>query len=210
MDYLETVVSIDGHSSIHIGKTGENIIRKIRFDVTSWIQQYGSGAIFTVFFERPDGVTYPVASVVEGAYLTITISSTETAVGGPGSFEVRMYLKDAIRKSTRFRTVCATSLLEPQKPPDPPGKSWVDQIMERLSSGGASEAEIRAAVEEYLKKHGAAGQTELVLGRALLWDEKGHLAVDVADQNGPDKSKPVSGSYVDTIVGNIEVLLETI
>ncbi len=210
MDYMETIVPIEGHSSIHIGKTGENIIRKVRFDVTSWIQQYGSGAIFTVFFERPDGVTYPVASVVEGAYLTITISSTETAVGGPGSFEVRMYLKDAIRKSTRIRTVCATSLLEPQNPPDPPGKSWVDQIMERLSSGGASEAEIRAAVEEYLKEHGASGQAEMILGRALLWDEKGHLAVDVADQNGPDKSKPVSGSYVDTIVGNIEVLLETI
>ncbi len=210
MDYLETVVPIEGHSSIHVGKTGENIIRKIRFDMTSWIQQWGSGAIFTVLFERPDGVTYPVVSVMEGAYLTVVITSTETAIGGPGSFEVRMYLKDALRKSARFRTVCATSLLEPQKPPDPPGQSWMEQMMERLADHRVSESELRLAVEAYLKENGESGKKELILGRALLWDEKGHLSVDVADQICPDKSKPVSGSYVDTIVGNIEVLLETI
>lgn len=193
MNQIETIVPIESRDSVFIGRCGENLVRKVLFDIAPWLGQYGNDVNLTVVFERPDSTIYPLASTTDGHFCSVVISSNETAIGGPGYLEVRLYQGELLRKSQRFRTLCATSIAEPGQVPDSPTQGWIDQIMARLA-----------------KAQGESNPAALSLGRALLWDELGRLAVDVADEVTPDKTKPVSESYVDAVVGNIEILLKTL
>ena len=48
------------------------------------------------------------------------------------------------------------------------------------------------------------------LGHALMWDEQGRLAVQVADEAEADNTLPITAAAVHTELGNIEILLQTI
>lgn len=48
------------------------------------------------------------------------------------------------------------------------------------------------------------------LGHALMWDEQGRLAVQVADAAEADNTLPITAAAVHTELGNIEILLQTI
>lgn len=48
------------------------------------------------------------------------------------------------------------------------------------------------------------------LGDSLIIDEEGRLSVDTADAAIQDNTKPITSAAVHTVVGNIEILLETI
>lgn len=48
------------------------------------------------------------------------------------------------------------------------------------------------------------------LGHALMWDEHGRLAVQVADEAAADNTLPITAAAVHTELGNIEILLQTI
>ena len=48
------------------------------------------------------------------------------------------------------------------------------------------------------------------LGHALMWDEQGRLAVQVADTAEADNTLPITAAAVHTELGNIEILLQTI
>ena len=48
------------------------------------------------------------------------------------------------------------------------------------------------------------------LGHALMWDEQGRLAVQVADTAEADNTLPITAAAVHTELGNIEILLRTI
>lgn len=51
---------------------------------------------------------------------------------------------------------------------------------------------------------------ELTLGHALIWDDEGRLAVDVAEGPEADNTRPITSAAVQTALGNIDVLLKTI
>lgn len=187
MNPIETIIPIESRASIDIGRSGENAARKISFDMTSWYAEYGRGITLAVIFERSDGNIYPLIHSADGDICSIVISRNETAMAGPGRLEVRAYHGDVLRKSVRFITLCATSLQEPGDVPELPIQGWIDRIMALVSTS-----------------------SPITLGRSLLWDEKGQLAVDVADTEGTDKTRPVSESFMESVVGNIEVLLKTL
>lgn len=65
-------------------------------------------------------------------------------------------------------------------------------------------------LDEKLNEIGKGGTT-YTIGDGLKLDEiTNTLSVDVANQAEQDNTKPISSSAVNTIVGNINVLLETI
>ena len=51
---------------------------------------------------------------------------------------------------------------------------------------------------------------ELPLGHALKWDDRGRLAVEVATEATEDNTLPITSAAVQTALGNIDVLLQTI
>jgi hypothetical protein len=58
---------------------------------------------------------------------------------------------------------------------------------------------------------GGGGGTSYNIGNGLKLDESTNtISVDVANKAEQDNTKPISSSAVNTIVGNINVLLETI
>lgn len=76
MNQIEITISIESRASIDIGKSGENLVQRVLFDVSPWLEQYGTGASFAMVFERPDGKVYPMPSTLEGNCCTVTISRT--------------------------------------------------------------------------------------------------------------------------------------
>lgn len=52
--------------------------------------------------------------------------------------------------------------------------------------------------------------SDLKLGHALKWDELGRLAVEVADDASLDNTLPITAAAVQTAIGNIDILLQTI
>ncbi len=52
--------------------------------------------------------------------------------------------------------------------------------------------------------------SDLSLGHALFFDERGRLAVQVATSAEADNTLPITAAAVQTEIGNIEVLLGTI
>lgn len=51
---------------------------------------------------------------------------------------------------------------------------------------------------------------ELPIGHALMWDDHGRLAVEVATEANADNTLPITSAAVQTAIGNIDVLLQTI
>ena len=83
--------------------------------------------------------------------------------------------------------------------------------------GTLDEEQIAALVNAYLEKHPLSipPMSADVLGGAKLGEnlkmsEDGHLSVDTADTAAGDNTRPITSAAVNTIVGNIETLLETI
>ncbi len=87
-----------------------------------------------------------------------------------------------------------------------------------LSSNSAvSEADIQKAVNKYLTEHpvsvGIASKESpgiVAVGENLKISETGALSVDTTDVAEEDNTKPITSSGVNTIVGNIGAILETI
>lgn len=56
----------------------------------------------------------------------------------------------------------------------------------------------------------AVDGSNLRLGNALKWDSQGRLAVEVAEEASLDNTLPITAAAVQTTLGNIGVLLQTI
>lgn len=56
----------------------------------------------------------------------------------------------------------------------------------------------------------AVDVSNLKLGNALKWDSQGRLAVEVAEEPSSDNTLPITAAAVQTAIGNIGVLLQTI
>ena len=56
----------------------------------------------------------------------------------------------------------------------------------------------------------AVDGSNLKLGNALKWDSQGRLAVEVAEEASLDNTLPITAAAVQTTLGNIGVLLQTI
>lgn len=104
---------------IAIGFTGESDFRRVEFDVSLWVDEYPDGEI-SIYFERPDGVTYAVEAPRVGAVMTWLVSETDVAVAGVGKVELRIYSDGIIGKRQAIRTVTRQSLGEPGDVPSPP------------------------------------------------------------------------------------------
>lgn len=92
-----------------------------------------------------------------------------------------------------------------------------DGFLRPGTPGNIDEEQIAAMINAYLEKHPLSipPMSADVLGGAKLGEnlkmsEDGHLSVDTADTAEGDNTRPITSAAVNTIVGNIEILLETI
>lgn len=131
-------------TTIALGRRGENLARKVIFDVRDLESLYGTGDV-EVIYQRPgDAQPYPLSVQRDGSLVTWDVTATDTEMSdGSGKCELRYYVGDTLAKSKTWRTWVEPALSTPSEtaPPEPE-QGWVDQI---IAVGAAAKASADAA-----------------------------------------------------------------
>ena len=137
---------IDANSStvLALGRCGENLARKVIFDITDFENLYGVGTV-EVLYQRPnDAQPYPLAVQRDGTTITWNVTSTDTATPSEfGKCELRYYSGETLVKSKIWQTWVENALSTPSEttPPEPE-QGWVDQV---LATGVAAQQAANSA-----------------------------------------------------------------
>ena len=201
-----TQIYANNFTTLALGRCGENLARKVVFDVRDLESLYGTGEV-EVIYQRPgDAQPYPLTVQREGTLVTWDVTSTDTEMSdGSGKCELRYYVGETLAKSKTWRTWVEPAMDTPSEttPPEPE-KGWVDQVLE----AGTSAKEAAERAEEAAKKaESTVPAGSLSIGDGLKWAADGKLTVDTADKVEQDNTKPVTSAAVHTEIGNIEALL---
>ena len=139
-----TQIYANNFTTLVLGRRGENLARKVVFDIHDLESLYGTGDV-EVIYQRPcDAQPYPLTVQREGTLVTWDVTSTDTEMSdGSGKCELRYYVGETLAKSKTWRTWVEPAMDTPSEttPPEPE-KGWVDKVLEAGTS--AKEAADRA------------------------------------------------------------------
>ena len=115
---------------IQLGRQGENLVTRVKFNLLLFIQQFGEGNAKLLVKRAGDEVLYPAKLKQSGATATWEIGEEWTANAGRGYCELNWYVGDKLAKSELFSTVVLASLEGKvmDNAPDP-GDSYVADVM---------------------------------------------------------------------------------
>lgn len=139
---------------LNIGRKGENRARQVQFDLSHWLRDYGEGKVELIFQRPGDTAPYPVAVEREGGAVLWSVTSTDTACPGrTGKAELRCYVGQTLVKSEKFLVAVSDALGEPGNIPDPPGQSWLEQVLEAArrveqAAGGGTPDYVKEEADE--------------------------------------------------------------
>lgn len=120
-------------SILPLGKQGENLARKIQFDISRWISTFGPGTVQLLHQRRGDEAPYPVAVEREGNFAVWTVTNADTAAPGTGHAELQYYVGDALAKSETWMTKVFPALGPAGETPPEAQQGWVDQVLAQVA-----------------------------------------------------------------------------
>ena len=136
-----TTPAKSGHT-LFLGRQGENLARRIAFDLTAWLEAYGEGQAALAVMRSGDTLPYPASDIrTEGNTLLWTPTAADTARAGYGKCELRWYVGDVLAKSELWMTLTADALGSTGETPDP-AEDYI-AAMQRIGSA-VQEAERHA------------------------------------------------------------------
>ena len=122
------------HGSIlPLGKQGENMARKIQFDISRWIGTFGPGTVQLLHQRSGDDAPYPVAVEKDGTQAIWTVTNADTAAAGTGRAELQYYVGDALAKSETWITKVLPALGPASETPPEAQQGWVDQVLAQVA-----------------------------------------------------------------------------
>ena len=138
-------------SILPLGKQGENLARKIQFDISRWIGTLGPGTVQLLHQRSGDEAPYPVAVEQEGNLAVWTVTSADTAAAGTGRAELQYYVGDALAKSETWMTKVFPALGDASETPPEAQQGWVDQVLQAgtVATEAADRAEEAAVRQPY-------------------------------------------------------------
>ena len=165
-------------SILPLGKQGENMARKIQFDISRWIGTFGPGTVQLLHQRSGDDAPYPVAVEKDGTQAIWTVTSADTAAAGTGRAELQYYVGDALAKSETWMTKVLATLGPAGETPPEAQQGWVDQVLQ--AGTVATEAAEKAA--------NAAVRQPIVGGNGnwWTWDLEAGAYVDTGIYSGGD------------------------
>lgn len=117
------------HQPIPAGHMGEMGVESIEFDLTSWVETYGSGTANVIMQRWGDKNPYPIPLTIdENNKAMWTLSDTDTAVSGLAYAQVVYIVGDTIVKKSDIYTFRIASSLEPGTEPPDAYESWLDRL----------------------------------------------------------------------------------
>lgn len=131
-------------SILPLGKQGENLARKIQFDISRWISTFGPGTVQLLHQRSGDEAPYPVSVEQDGTQAIWTVTNADTAAPGTGHAELQYYVGDTLAKSETWMTKVFPALGPAGETPPEAQQGWVDHVLQ----AGAAAAEAADRAEE--------------------------------------------------------------
>lgn len=225
---------------LRIGRTGENGFRTFEFDISVWTKEYPAGKIQCVYRRPDNEVYPVTIHRNENVIAwTVTETELAVAGNGELQFwimdrdvigkskRIQCVVVEALDPGENPPAPGMDWIAETIRDTAEAAREAKEAREELLAAaergdfdgqaGNIDEEQIAALVNAYLEKHPLSipPMSADVLGGAKLGEnlkmsEDGHLSVDTADTAEGDNTRPITSAAVNTIVGNIEILLETI
>lgn len=181
-------------SILPLGKQGENMARKIQFDISRWIGTFGPGTVQLLHQRSGDEAPYPVAVEQDGTLAVWTVTSADTAAAGSGRAELQYYVGDALAKSETWMTKVLAALGPAGETPPEAQQGWVDQVLQAGTvATEAAEKAVNAAVRQPI----VGGN-----GNWWTWDLEAGAYVDTGIYSGGDA--PYIGANGNWYVGQTD------
>ncbi len=159
---------------VHIGREGENRARQVQFDISSWVESYGLGAVELIYQRPGEAASYPVAVEQQGNLILWTITAADTAKPGrDGHAELQYYVGETLVKSETCCIAVGDALAEPGQIPEEPGQPWLDKVMEAVNNAGGT--------EQYVPDYVKAGADRVAQAILALQNEHTVTFAGVAD-----------------------------
>ena len=136
------MINVEQPQTIHLGRTGENDVTEIVFDIAPWITQFGQGNVLLNAKRACDTIPYPVDIAVAGNTAVWTISKKDVESYGTGKAELAYLVDGYIKKSVIFKTYTEKSLADIIPTPED-GQTWLDAMTEQIlkAEGHSTQAE---------------------------------------------------------------------
>ena len=161
-----TIVDVSKRANtLLIGTQGEKNAQTFKFDISSWIEEYGSGGTATIDLQRPgEKMSYMVGLSISDGKATWVVSDVDNAIAGNGMAQLVYALPGETKKTktATYVTVTDRALDEQQGDVPDPYASYLDAA--RAIYSETSEKEIEAA------QHEAAAATAQAAAEAAAED----------------------------------------
>lgn len=114
---------------VTLGLQGENAVRQIDFDYSSWAELYGEGTVTLAVQRNGDSNPYPLTLTSADHIASWNVSTTDTEKKGKGEAQLSYTVNGAIKKSEVISFIVKRSLDSEGDVPDP-YISWFEQMIE--------------------------------------------------------------------------------
>lgn len=122
-----------GQADVLLGRQRDNAVRRILFDVSSWLAEYPDGRI-TASAKPLGGEVYPVALEMEGGMAVWSITDADTAKAGRGSIQLILLGPEGERLHSAIGYTLTLPSLDSAAGGEPPQSvaPWYEQVERAL------------------------------------------------------------------------------
>lgn len=176
-------------NTLLIGVQGEIDAQVFNFDISSWIEEYGSGGSASIDLQRPgESTSYTVGLTITDGIAQWVVSNVDNAIAGQGLAQL-VYQTTKKTKTAEYVTVIERALDEQLGPTPDPYASYLDRARElygQMQQTESQAAEDRAAAHR--SGEAAAASAEQAEAAADRAEATFSVAGDVVFAINPDTS----------------------
>jgi len=183
-------------SPISIGHKAEKGVEAIEFDLTAWVETYGSGTLTVIMRRWGDAMPYPIAlEIDENNKATWVLSDTDTARAGMAYAQLNYIVGDEVVKKSDIYTFRVMDSLTGEGDPPEAYESWLEHLTHLAAE----------AMAEVLDIEGVTTDKTLTVDGGIA-DGK---ATGDALALKADKSTTYTKTQVDTLIESVDVETDT-
>jgi len=183
-------------SPISIGHKAEKGVEAIEFDLTAWVETYGSGTLTVIMRRWGDAIPYPIAlKIDENNKATWTLSDIDTAKAGMAYAQLNYIVGDEVVKKSDIYTFRVMDSLTGEGEPPEAYESWLEHLQHLAAEAMAEVLDIEGVVtDKTLTVDGGIADAKAA-GDALTLKA--------------DKSTTYTKTEVDQMIEDVEVETDT-
>lgn len=179
------------------GQQGEELARRVEFDIAEWERLYGPGTVQLLVKRMTDETFYPVAIEQEQGVAVWNVTVPETSVAGKyHTYELRYYAGETLAKAVGGLFSINEAFVGDEGDVPEVHQGWVEQVIatgaESLASQKAAEAARDGAIEAQLNANLANTEAQTAKQEAANYAESALKA----ESNAKEYAKNAKSSEV--------------